>query len=62
LASLCAFFEVNIVHWVGGEGSFTSTTTEPDVKDPDNVALYRDEVMEALSAEFGLPDDAYNEE
>ena len=35
--------------------SVDSGTTEPDVTNPATVSMYHDDVMEALSVEFGLP-------
>ena len=62
MCGLCDHYDVSIVHYIGGDGSYSSQATEPDVKkDPDVVEQYRNDVLQALRAEFNLPYKEYKE-
>lgn len=56
LAILCTFYEVEVGPHRERASSLDSVATEPDVTQPQLVRQYRNEILKALAAEFGLSD------
>ena len=54
LVSLCRFYDIEVASHMECAEFLDSFTTEVDVTNPLIIHLYRDAVLKALAAEFGL--------